>query len=154
MKIYKLYIVGLFASLVLLTIRVFFVLDDLISWIIVWRIVKTIFFIHFVGLLGYGIMKLHRIIFQRFFANLFIVFLWIAILVLTIQSLRFYITEINNSDLDFSQVNAIFMLLVGGLIENLYQHQILSKERVEKEKENSLPEDMYEKNLITGKKVS
>ena len=28
------------------------------------------------------------------------------------------------------------------------------EERVEKEKENSLPEDMYEKNLITGKKVS
>ncbi|MCR3906499.1 MAG: hypothetical protein NUK62_05695 [Tenericutes bacterium] len=154
MGIKKIYFVGLIASLSLLIIRLYFVIDYLSTWVLVWRVIKTIFFIHFVGLLGFGFMKLQRIIFQRFFANLRIIFLWVVLLVLTGIFLKVYINEINNSSLDFSQINAIFMLLAGALIENIYEKQKLDEQKIVEERENRLPEDIYERKLLSGKKVS
>lgn len=154
MNIKKIYLIGLIASLSMLIIRLYFVIDDLSTWVVVWRIIKTVFLIHFVGLLGFGIMKLQRIIFQSFFANLRIISIWIGLLILTGLCLWTYITEINNSSLDFSQINTIFMMLSGALIENMYEKQKLDDQRIEEEKENRLPEDTYEKKLLAGKKVS
>jgi len=99
-------------------------------------------------------MKLQRIIFQSFFANLRIISIWIALLILTGFCLWTYITEINNSSLDFSQINTIFMMLAGALIENMYEKQKLHDQKIEAETENRLPEDTYEKKLLSGKKVS
>lgn len=154
MSIKKIYIIGLIASLSMLIIRLFFVIDDLSTGVVVWRIIKTIFFIHFLGLLSFGMMKLQRIIFQRFFANLVISFLWIALLLLTVQSLRAYITRINDTNLDFSQINTIFMVLAGALIENVYEKQKRNKEKIEEERVNRLPEDTYEGKLLSGEKLS
>ncbi|HBY64890.1 MAG TPA: hypothetical protein DEG42_00575 [Acholeplasmataceae bacterium] len=154
MSIKKIYFIGLITSLTMFIIRLYFVIDDLSAWVVVWRIIKTFFLVHFVGLLGFGMMKLQRIIFQSFFANLRIISIWIALLILTGFCLWTYITEINNSSLDFSQINTIFMMLAGALIENMYEKQKLHDQKIEAETENRLPEDTYEKKLLSGKKVS
>lgn len=154
MSFKKIYFIGLITSLSMLIIRLYFVIDDLSAWVVVWQIIKTVFLIHFVGLLGFGIMKLQRTIFQSYFANLRIISIWIGLLILTGFCLWTYITEINNSSLDFSQINTIFMMLSGALIENIYEKQKLDDQRIEEEKENRLPEDTYEKKLLAGKKVS
>jgi hypothetical protein len=80
--------------------------------------------------------------------------MWVVLLVLTGIFLKVYINEINNSSLDFSQINAIFMLLAGALIENIYEKQKLDEQKIVEERENRLPEDIYERKLLSGKKVS
>jgi hypothetical protein len=75
----KVYFIGLTISLVMVIARLYFIIDDLNVWTVTLQIIKTFFFIHLSGLIGFGLMKFQRIIFQSFFANLRIFFIWIAL---------------------------------------------------------------------------
>lgn len=137
----KIYLLGLFLSIVMLGINLAFISSVLSAQEIFLKIIKTILFIHLVLAFGFLVMRLNRIL-PRPFAQSFMNLLLVCIYIFTGYLIWEYIKNFN--EIDNSLLCASPMILIGALWERLYEKNRIKAEH-EKQVINERIKEIYER---------